>query len=149
RLAREQVLERHDAVDVEVVGRLIEQQHIRLLRERGGERGALALAAGSLRRIEIRIDAEAMEKLLQLVRRRRRVLREGGLLRHEDHLQAVLLLQLAVVERARTREHAEERGLPRAVTSDESNALALLERERRAVEKRKIAVGELGVLERQ
>jgi hypothetical protein len=45
----QQFLEQRDAVDVEVVGRFVEQQQLRLQREREGQRGALALAAGEPR----------------------------------------------------------------------------------------------------
>ena len=50
----QQVFQNQDAIDIEVVGRLIEQQQVGLLREGEGERRALALAAGHGCRIGIR-----------------------------------------------------------------------------------------------
>ena len=55
------------------------------------------------------------------------------------------MLQLAVVERDRAGEDAEQRRLAGAVAADEADALAVLQRERGAVEERQVAVGELGV----
>ena len=58
---RSSVFERLDAVDVEMVGRLVEQQQVGLEREGQRQRRALALAArsalGRLRLVERRSDA--------------------------------------------------------------------------------------------
>src|SRR5438270_89922 len=70
-------------------------------------RGALRLAAGGLGGIEIGADAEAVEKLFELMCRHRWEGRKGGLLRHEHDAQAVALLQLAVVERDAAGEDAQ------------------------------------------
>src|SRR5260221_7607219 len=128
-----------------MMGRLIHQQHVGLWRTRGGERGTLPLAARGLRRIELRIDAEAVEKLFQLVRGGWRIDRKRRFLRHEDDAQPVLLPQLAVIERDLAGERSEERRLAGAIPADQADALALFERERRAVEQRQVAIGELGV----
>ena len=63
--------------------------------------------------------------------------------------QAVLPAQLAVVERHGAGNDAEEGGLAGAVAADEPDALVLLHGERRPVEQRRHAVGELGVGERE
>src|SRR5437762_1306584 len=68
RRAQQQAFERQDAVDVEVVGRLIQQQDVGLLREGRRERRALSLAARGARGIEIWIDAETLLVLGELVR---------------------------------------------------------------------------------
>ena len=51
---------------VERAERLVEQQHLRLGRERAGERHALPLAAGELRRIAV-AEALQLHELEQLV----------------------------------------------------------------------------------
>ena len=51
---------------VERAERLVEQQHARLDRQRAGERHALALAAGELRRVALLVAGEA-DDLEQLV----------------------------------------------------------------------------------
>ena len=59
----QQVLEQRDAVDVEVVGRLVEQQQLRLQRERERQRRPLALAArGGVGRDILR-EPEPMQEL--------------------------------------------------------------------------------------
>jgi uncharacterized DUF497 family protein len=69
--------------------------------------------------------------------------RNDGLLLDQHDLQAVLLLQLAVVEREPATDDAEQRGLAGAVAADQADALAAVDRERGAVEERQLAVGEL------
>ena len=53
-------------VRVERGERLVEQQHLRVARERAGERDALALAAGELvgLRVRERVDVQALEQLV-------------------------------------------------------------------------------------
>ena len=46
RALEQQLFQRRDAVDVQVIGRLVEQQQVGLQRQCERERGALALAAG-------------------------------------------------------------------------------------------------------
>ena len=137
----EDVLQRQDAVEVEVVGRLVQQQEVGLLRERVGEGGFLALAAGDE---DVRLQAEEVQVLLELVSFDTGVLRHGGLLLDPHDLQAVGLLKLAVVERHRAGEDAQQRRLAGAIPADEPDALAGLHRERGAVEERQVAVVQLG-----
>ena len=59
----QQIFERLDAVDVEMVGRLVEQQQIRIQREGQRERGAFALAARDLRRRRVDVHVESMQEL--------------------------------------------------------------------------------------
>src|SRR5688572_16931006 len=75
--------------------------------------------------------------------------RQLRLLLDERHAQAVALPQLALVERHRAGDDAEERGLAGAVAADQADVLAGVHRERCAVEERQLAVGELGVGQRQ
>jgi hypothetical protein len=62
-----QSFQNQDPVDIQVVGRLIEQQQVGLLREGEGERCALAFAAGSGFRVCIRIYVESVQELVELV----------------------------------------------------------------------------------
>ncbi len=62
---QEQLLQQHDAVDVEVVGRLVEQQQRRLERERQGKRRALGLSARRAGGGGAGVDGEAMQVLGQ------------------------------------------------------------------------------------
>ena len=55
---------------VERAERLVEQQHLRLDRERAGERHALALAAGELRRVAV-AEVREPDEIQQLVDRAR------------------------------------------------------------------------------
>src|SRR5262249_13118331 len=49
RIAREVILQPHRALEIEIVGRLVEQQQVGLGKQRGGKRHAHAPAAGKLR----------------------------------------------------------------------------------------------------
>ena len=147
-LLAQELLEQRDAVDVEVVGRLVEQQEIGRERERQRKRRALALAAGRLRGRHRLVETEAMQVLDQprlgapvlalvvqalvkpaaqreaLAQRGRR--RQRWLLLDQHGAKAVATLDLAVVEIARAVDHVQERGLARAVAADEADVLALV-----------------------
>ena len=88
-----------------------------------------------------------MEELRKLVGGDGWIERERRLLGHEHYPKPIAFPELAVIERNRAGEHAEERALAAAVAADEAYALALLQRERGAVEERQVAVGKLGVRE--
>ena len=135
-----------------MVGRLVEQQQVGLERERQRERGALALAArGALRRLRL-VETEAMQEFREprldaparalvgevakaaaqheaLAQRRRR--RQQRLLLDEHRADAIGALDVAVVERLLTGDHAQQRRLAGAVAADESDALAGADREAR------------------
>ena len=103
-------LEHDDAVDIEVVGRLVEEEEIGLERERRRERGALSLAARHGGGSKVRLQAEPMEELDDLVFRRDGF--EVGrcrLLLDQRHAQAVAPAELAVVEGDLAGDHPEER----------------------------------------
>ena len=159
-----------DAVEVEVVGRLVEQQQLGLEREREGERRALRLPARGRLGREVLVHLEAVQELgeprlgapalplvvdrrnvaaQQQARPQRRRVRQLRLLLHQRHPQAVALPQLAVVERRRAGDDAEQRGLAGAVAADQPDALAGFHHEGSAVEQRQLTVGELGVGEGQ
>ena len=62
---QQQLFEPLDAVDVEMVRRLVEQQQLRLQRERECQRRAFALATGAVARVALGVEVKAMQKLLQ------------------------------------------------------------------------------------
>ena len=57
----ERVLERAQRVDVEIVRRLVEQQHVAAAHERLGEMQAVALAAGQVADLLLLIGAAEVE----------------------------------------------------------------------------------------
>ena len=122
--------EQRDAVDIEVVRRLVEQQQVGLERQRQCERGALALATRcALRRFRLvkteavqefrepRLDTPARALVHEVVkaaalhealaqRRRRRKLR---LLLHEHRADAIGAFDDAIVQRLLIGHHAQQR----------------------------------------
>jgi len=74
---------------------------------------------------------------------------EHRLLRHVADAQPLSQLEQPVVGLFQSGNDLEQRGLARAVATDQSEPLAGLERERRAVEQRHVAVGEMGIGKRQ
>ena len=70
---------------------------------------------------------------------------ELGLLRHVADAQPLGLLQQAVVELLEAGDHLQQRRLAGAVSADQADALACLERERGAVEQGDVTVGEVGI----
>ena len=164
RTLEQQLLDARDAVDVEVVRRLVEQEQLGLQRQRQGQRAALALAAGQGRRIHRPVEAKAVQELdqtrfgapaiplvgdvlemaaLREALAQRRGGRQLGFLLDEHDREAVARLELAVVELSEPRDYAQERGFPAAVPADQADAIALEDGERRPVEEREIAVREL------
>ena len=184
--ADEQLLEPGDRVEVEVVGRLVEQQHVGDGDERARERDALLGAARELgdraRAVEMEVRQRRLDALLpvpgveRLDPRLQRIevgafgvrlvgvahdarlgdafadgvehgagVVEQRLLRHVADAQALRLLQQAVVELLEPGDDLEQRRLAGAVAADQADALAGLERERRAVEQGDVAEGEVGI----
>ena len=139
------ILQNQDAFHIQVVGRLIEQQQVGLLREGEGERHALFLAARGRGGIDRRIEAEPVQEFVDFVFLQFLEIEIGGFLRHIRDHQAVVLLQHAVIQRDAAREDAQERRFAGAVAADQADALARVHGERGAVEQRYVAVGELGI----
>ena len=74
---------------------------------------------------------------------------ENRFLRHVADAQALRLLQQSVVELFEARNHLQQRRLAGAVAADQANALARLERERRAVEQGDVAIRKMRPRERK
>ena len=166
RHSRQRLLEQFDAGDVQVVGRLVEQQQFGLERKRQRERTALGLATRGSRRIGVRVEPETLQVLgkpgfiapplaivgdgLQLTAQDQALAHRLGrgqhrLLLDRHHAQAVTAAHLAVVQRARTRDHGQQRRLAGAVSSDQPDAFAGQYRQGRPIEQRQVAEGQLGV----
>ena len=166
-LLAQQLLEKRDAVEVQMIGRLVEQHEIGREREGERKRRTLAFAARGLTGRRRLVKAEAMQVLdeprlgapvLALVQElaelaaKREAFTHGGrgrkrrLLLHEHGAKAVAPLDLAVVEVARAVDHVKQRGLAGAVAPDEADVLAVIHDERRPVEEGMQSERELGVL---
>ncbi len=141
----EQVLEERDAVDVEVIGRLIEQQELRLERECQCECRSLALAARARVGAHGLVEPEAMQEFDQpdlgvpaqalvpdafesapqgeaLAQGRCR--RQLGFLLDERNRESIAPPDLAAVEGQLARDDFQETRLAGAVAADEADALA-------------------------
>ena len=170
---QQQLFEPLDAVDVEMVGRLVEQQQLGLEREASASAARLRSPPESCSRRALGIEIEAMQEFVQAraaiasgrgrrcrcsagmhaARRRQRQQafaqrgRRGQLAAPAPRTRCAgrRALQLAVVELQRARDHPQQRGLAGAVAADEADALAGLQREPCTVEQRLVAVGEMGI----
>jgi hypothetical protein len=67
-LRRERRLQPLDGGEVEVVGRLVEQEDVRLRRQHAGERRTPRLAAGQVRRVLLAGETELLQHVARLVR---------------------------------------------------------------------------------
>src|SRR5688572_11175558 len=157
---QQRLLERPQRLDVEVVGRLVEQQHVSAALQELGEVHPVALAARELPDVLLLLVAPEVEAPDVAAR--------GGLVIADldDVLAAGDLLPdgLRVVERVPrlvdagdlhrragadragvrllgARQHAEQRGLARAVRPDDPDDAALREAEREAIDQQAVAVG--------
>ena len=169
RQAAHLLLQVGDGGDVEVVRRFVEQQQVGLQREGERQRRALALAARARRRWRRVVEAEAVQVLdqpgldapaLALVGDAREVaaLREAlaqrgrlgqqGLLLDVHDARAIARAHLAVVERHRSGDDAEQRRFAGAVATDQADALAVGDDELRTIEQRMQAEREFRVLKR-
>ncbi len=166
----QQLLEPLDAVDVEVIGRLVEQQQLRFQRERRRERRTLALAAGQSAtapprhrgRTDAGIRPAAPRRASARVRHRARrarpcgrasrtvdPARQLGFLRDRAMRRPAGCLQVAIVQRDAAGDDVEQRRLAGAVAADQADALAGLEAEFGAIEQRLGAEGEFGAQQRE
>ena len=166
----QQGLQPLDALDVEVIRRLVEQQQLRFQRQRRGQRRALALTAGHSGGRRRSVDSESVQVFDQpgleapagsLVPGsvdpapvgKRFADRGGGrqfrFLADRDDAQARGLLQFAIVERKPARNDLEQRRLAGAVSTDEADALARFHREIRAIEQRVGAERKFGAQKRE
>ena len=147
----QRVLERAQRVDVEIVRRLVEQQHVAAALQDLRQVDAVPLAAGELTDGLLLVAASEVEPRRVLARvdlplaEQDDVLASGDLLPHRvlrvevgprlvdvGQLDGVADLQLARVRLLLARDHPEERRLPGAVRADHADDPGRRERERRS-----------------
>ena len=162
----EQVFQQLDAVDVEVVGRFVEQQQLRLEGEGEGQCRPLAFTPRGHGRAQVFVDPEPVQvldqprlgtparalvvDLLEMTAcdqalAQRAGIGERGLLLDERGAQPVAAADLTGVQCQLARDHAQQRRLAGAVAADQADALAAAHRQRCAVEQRVQAISEFGV----
>ena len=148
-----------DGRQVEVVGRLVEQQDVGRRRQHVGERRAAQLAARQGRRVLLAAEAQLLQQIAGLMRivggaeagfhvgQRGGVAGEVGLLRQVAHGGARLHEALAPVGLDQARGDPEQRRLARAVAPDQAHPLPRRHSELRPLQQRRAAKGELDVAE--
>ena len=137
-------LEPLDRGQIEMIGRLIEKENVRLWRQHPRQSGAARLAAGELRGILVSGEAELLEErtrgIAVVIRAQPRLhigQRRGetckvGLLRQIAQERAGLQENVAAVRVDETRRDLEQRRFARAVTPDQRHAFAGRHRKLRA-----------------
>ena len=158
-LARQQLLEPEDAVDVEVVRGLVEQQQLGLAHQLARDREPLLPAARERLRL-LRLVREAgpshrdgdlavaLVRVEPLVRERfaqhgadARARSERGILRHVADAQALARRARAGGRRLEAGQDLQQRRLAGAVRADEADVVVLEDAERQALEERRRAEG--------
>ena len=153
----ERVLERAQRVDVEVVGRLVEQQQVRALAQQLGEVDAVALAAGERAGLLLLVAALEVEPR-DVGARRHRLLAQldlvaaaGDLVEHRlvrielaglidvAELHGLAEPQRAAVGLLEPGDHLEQRGLAGAVRADDADDAAGRQVEVQAVDQQRVA----------
>ena len=136
RVRRQLVLQPFDGRQIEMVGRLVEQQHVGRGRQHARERGAARLAAREVRGILAAVEAELFEQIARRVGivagpeagldigERRGEAGEVRLLRQVAHGGAGLHEARAAVGLDQPGGDLEQRRLARAVAADQADALA-------------------------
>jgi hypothetical protein len=152
-IAQQEVFKPVDGGQVEVVGGLVQQQHIRLVDQRAGQQGAALLAAGQVVEARVGIEAQPHHRLVGAVRDlpvvAAAVLRDlqhsaGQFTRdrlgQRAHPDAVLNGDHAAVRLFGAGQQAEQGGLALAVAADQGDALPALDLQRHRVQQRGSAV---------
>src|SRR5207237_6254671 len=158
-VVEQRLLERAQRVDVEVVGRLVEQQQVRAFLQELGEMHAIAFAAGERADLALLLRALEVEPGDERARGDRPladhqlVLAAGDLLPHAlvrtERVAALIdvarLHGLAETQRPRIRlllprDHPEQRRLAGAVRSDHADDAAARQREVQIVHEQEVAV---------
>ena len=155
----ELALQPFDGGQVEMVGRLVEQQDVGRRRQHARERGAARLAAGEMRRVFAAGEAELLQQIARGMRvvgrpqagldigERRGEAREVRLLRQIAHRRAGLHEHRAAVGLDQPGRDLQQRRFARAVAADQGHALAGRDRQLRARQQRRAAEGQRDVFE--
>ena len=166
----QQAFELFDGGDVEVVGRLVEQQQIGLAGQCGGQRRPFALTTGQplqgrLQRhrqpfgrggeggnglpvVAVLVFVVQAHAHLQALAERVGG-RQDGFLFNGDHPGTVGGAHIAVVKVASPADDGQQRRLAGAVATDQADALARFDKKLKVIEKRGIAEREFGAKQRQ
>ncbi len=160
---QQRFLEVLECGEIEVVGGLVQQQHVGVLHERGGEQHAAARAGRQRLERRVQVEREVVRRLVDARLDLPRALAGRGaagvvqpLAHRAAHVERHVLLQhrhahaLRAHDLARVRgqlagEQAQQRGLARAVASEQAEALARLDLQRGAVEQRRAGEGDRDV----
>ena len=157
--AAELGLEPFDRRQVEVIGRLVEEQDVRLRREHPSERGAPGFAAGEIRGRLLACQPELIEDVARAMRivarseprldisERRGIAGEVRLLRQIADGRARLREAAAAVRLGEAGRDLQERRLARAVAPDEAGPFAGPDGELRLGQERRPAEGQGNVPE--
>ena len=149
------------ADEIEMVGRLVEQQDVGLGRHHAGKRCAARLAAGKLVRLFLAGQAEMVEQIggaVRIVGRSEPGLdigADGGETFHVRHLRQIahrgrgMAEDLAVLRLDQAGGDLQQRRLAGAVAADQRDAVAGRDRKFGAVEQRRAAEGQHDAVERQ
>jgi hypothetical protein len=125
-----------DGDEVEVVGRLVEQQDVGLHAEHADERRPPRLASGHVRRVRFGVKPEVghhgaggvrivmLAQALEHIVADRGVARQVGLLRQEREARGRLLETGSAIRDGVARSDAQQRRLARPVATDERDPLA-------------------------
>ena len=165
----QEVLEPRDRLDVQVVRRFVEQQHVGLGHERASQEHASTPAAGERVNVRGAVEREARQHQVHFMIAAP-VLRvmplearepfsddvEDRLLRGERHVlhqpgnpQRGLMPDGPGVGRHLAAENLQQRGLARAVAADDRHPLARFELQRHVVEQRQVSEGVRDMVEGQ
>ncbi len=146
-----------DRLDVEVVGRLVQQQDVEVGQQRSSERDPAALPSGESgdRAVEVETDEQVADDLARLRIRRPLVL--GALSDDDvadgrglvevvvltDHapVQPAVVSEPAVVGRLQAGQDAQQRRLAVTVATDDADPVAVLDPEAHVAQQRPDAVG--------
>ncbi|MNS53090.1 hypothetical protein D3C72_858340 [compost metagenome] len=142
------VFQQFDGQDVEVVGRLVQQQDVGLFGESLGQGGAAGLAAGQVLRRLLRVEAEGGQPAFggpALGPAGRGIVQQGvardlGLLRHIGEAGAGLDGAVAAVGLDQTHDHLHQGRLAGPVATDHGGAAARLDRQIDPVEQRALTI---------
>jgi hypothetical protein len=148
-------LQRLDGEDVQVIGGLVQQQHVRPFGEGPRQRGAAALAAREPQRRALWVEIEQLQHGLGLVGQgaaRCGVVEQGraldtGFLAQQGHAQAGCQETVAAVRLDLARQNAQQGRLAGSVAADQAGAHPGLQAEVDAVEQHARAVGQPHVLQ--
>ncbi|MCY1522209.1 hypothetical protein D9M68_570540 [compost metagenome] len=149
-----------DAIEVEMVGGLVQQQQIRFVDQGTGQRDAFARSSGQAGDLHVGRQAELFEHGAHARRalpvfvvafriadyvEDRGVLVEFGFLLDGGYAQAGTAGDVAVVGLGPAVQQPQQGGLAGAVAADEADALASLDGEIGVIQQRVVAIGQLDV----